>query len=153
MYLILKKNMTPKITFGNYFRNLLTFYFGLAATTTFHTPGTSTCSFLNLERLNFKFVFSPSNLLVKSLKTSVSYFQIVLILILLDTLPPRNVNACSFAKVNFFILTGWVYLWNSVEFLMIGSIGLKQTHSSLQQLAGYTQRNFGDRGIQFSPWQ
>lgn len=34
MDLILKKNMTPKITLDNYFRNLLTFYFGLAATTT-----------------------------------------------------------------------------------------------------------------------
>lgn len=32
---LILKNMTPKITLGNCFRNLLTFYFGLAATTTF----------------------------------------------------------------------------------------------------------------------
>lgn len=33
--LILKKNMAPKITVRNYFRNLLNFYFGLAAAATF----------------------------------------------------------------------------------------------------------------------
>lgn len=59
----------------------------------FHTPGIGTCSFLNLECLNFQFVFSSSSLLEKRLKASVSCFQTMLILILLDNLPSSNVNS------------------------------------------------------------
>ena len=59
----------------------------------FHTPGIGTCSFLNLECLNFQFVFSSSSLLEKRLKASVSCFQTMLILTLLDNLPSSNVNS------------------------------------------------------------
>lgn len=112
-------NMTTKKVFWVTASGILfTVYFELV-----HLQYIGLWSFPKSRMPERQICISPPLSLVKSPATSISYFDTVLVLILLRHLPTPT---CKMLPVfTFSILWGWVHLWYSEAHFVIGSTGLK----------------------------